>query len=333
MNLDPASFSSWPEWLACGLVIAAVIVGSKFHKTSAAAVITTIALAWIFGTAKFLLLPLALGGAAWLWISTIGQPWRKIGEFLAIAGSLVTAVLCWLLPLPVAPPLIGAHEVGTINVELPAEDGSPRLLAQIWYPSDQVGNLPTVKSLPDSKLAPGFPYHRLAHARAHARQGVSITTRERPLPVIFYEHSWLGHRADNVVQVEDLASQGFVIVAMDHPGQSERVLYSDGSVAERSISAPLNYSSQKAAAAFQITAERCFAERMANVERVRLALKGNASGNLKGKLDLDHDRARCGCVREIRSFVPEQTRTGCSSERRRPGGRFFSLTRRCQLGC
>lgn len=287
MNLDLSFFSSWPEWLACAFVIAAVIFGGKFHKTAVAAAIAVVGLVWIFGSGKFLLLPLAMGVAAWLWISTLEQPWRKIGEFLAIAGSLSTALLCWLLPLPVAPPLAGPHAVGTINVELPAKDGSPRLIAQIWYPSDQVGNLPAVKWLPDSKLAPAFPYHRLASARAHARAGVPVITSERPLPVIFYEHSWLGHRAENVVQVENLASRGFVIVAADHPGQSERVLYSDGSVVERSISAPLDYSSLKAAAAFRVTAERCFTERMANVERVRLAMKGDAAGNLQGKLDLD----------------------------------------------
>ena len=36
MNLDLSSFSSWPEWLVCALVIAAVILGGKFHIGTAA---------------------------------------------------------------------------------------------------------------------------------------------------------------------------------------------------------------------------------------------------------------------------------------------------------
>ena len=290
MNLDllsVSSISSWPEWLACALVIAAVMLGRRFKKTAAVLLVLVIGFGWTFGTAKELLFPLAVGGALWLCATSVGKRWRRAGELLAAAGALATILLCWLFPLPVPPPLAGPHGVGTFSFELIAERNSPKLLVQVWYPSDQVRSIRPVRWLPDAELAPSFPYHRLAYAHSHARSNVPLIVAERPLPVIFYEHSWLGHRAENVVQVENLASQGFVIVAVDHPGQSERVRYSDGAVVERSISAPLDYSSLKAAAAFQATAERCFTERMANVERVRLTLKGDAAGKLRGRLNLD----------------------------------------------
>ncbi|MES2437508.1 MAG: hypothetical protein V4584_00485 [Verrucomicrobiota bacterium] len=292
LDLSPVSYvSSWPEWLACVLVIAAVMFGRGFKKTAAVGLVLVIGLGWIFGTAKGLLFPLAVGGVLWIFSIFWCNRWQRVGEILAIAGALATALLCWLFPIPVPPPLAGPHGVGTMNLELAADGDSPRLLAQVWYPTDQVGGIDPVPWLPDAKLAPSFPYHRLAyaHSRAHSRARLNAlpTVVERPLPVIFYEHSWLGHRAENIVQVETLASRGFVIVAVDHPGQAERVRYSDGTVVRPSVVAPLDYSSLKAAAAFQTTAERCFAERMANVGRVRLALKGDVAGNLRGRLSLD----------------------------------------------
>lgn len=285
--MDLSNISSWPEWFACAVVIGVVILGHRFHKASRALVILLVVLAWTFGTAKGLLFPLTAGGLIWIFPNTKKRAWRKVGEVVVIGGALAAALLCWVFPLPVPPPLSGPHDVGTFSVELPAEGGSPRLLFQMWYPSDQEKNMGSLSWLPDADLAPAFPYHRLKNARAHARPNVLPVSEESPLRVIFYEHSWMGHRAENVVQVEDLASRGFVIVAIDHPGQAERVRYSDGSVVVGCYSAPLDFSSSKAEAAFEATAEQCFIERMAQVERVRLALNGDVAGNLRGRLKLD----------------------------------------------
>jgi dienelactone hydrolase len=49
----------------------------------------------------------------------------------------------------------------------------------------------------------------------------------------------------------------------------------------------LDLTSLKGVAAFEATAQRCFNERMSNVERVRVALKGDVAGRLKGRLNLD----------------------------------------------
>ena len=280
--MNSSNLSSWPEWVACVLVIATVLLGRRFQK---ALVVLVVVFAWGFGTAKGLMFPLAVGCIVWLWTNKKQGRLHKSGEVLIIGGALSTALLCWLFPLPVPPALAGSHAVGTFNFEI---ESSPKLLAQVWYPSDQLENADPEPWLPYSELAPAFPYHRLAYARAHSRRNVPAITTDKLLPVMFYEHSWMGHRAENVVQVEDLASRGFVVVAVDHPGQAERVRYADGSVVPGRYPEPIDLSTLKAEAAFEATAEQCFTERMAQVERVRLALKGNAAGNLRGRLNLDH---------------------------------------------
>jgi len=285
--MNSPQFSSWPEWLACLAVAGVAIFWSGKRGTAAAILIAVVAAPWIFGTANGLLAPLALGGVIWFLMDRLKKNWRWLGKFTAIGGAMGTALLCWAFPLPKPPPLTGPYQVGTFTLEIPAGGASPRLVAQVWYPSDEIGDKPAVPWLPDKALAPSFPYHRLAFAKAHARKNAPLAKIPDPLPVIFYEHSWMGHRAENIAQVESLASEGFVVVAVDHPGQAERILYQDGSVVMGRYLEPLDFSSNKSVGDFAANARQCFAERLEQVERVRLALAGDAAGILSEKLRLD----------------------------------------------
>jgi dienelactone hydrolase len=269
------------------MVAGLAVFWSGKRRTAAAILIAMVAASWIFGTAKGLLAPLAFGGAVWLLMGRLKSPWRVLGKYAALGGAAGTASLCWAFPLPVPPPLTGSHQVGTFALEIPAAGASPRLVAQVWYPSDEMGGKPAVPWLPDKALAPSFPYHRLAFAKSHARQDAPLANVQGPLPVIFYEHSWMGHRAENIAQVESLASEGFVIVAVDHPGQAERILYQDGSVVKGRYPEPLDFSSTKSVGDFVADARQCFAERLEQVERVRRALTGSDAAILSGRVQLD----------------------------------------------
>jgi len=285
--MNTPQFSSWPEWLACLIVAGLAISWSGKRGTSAVILLGVVTAAWIIGTGKGLLAPLALGGTIWLLLDRMKNPWRWMGKCAAIGGATGTALLCWVFPLPEPPPLAGSHQVGTFVMEIPAAGESPELVVQVWYPSDEAGGRPAASWLPDSALAPAFPYHRLAFARAHARKDAPLAKIQAPLPVLFYEHSWMGHRAENIAQVESLASRGFVVVAVDHPGQAERVIYQNGLVVKGRYPEPLDFSSAKSVGDFVVNARQCFEERLEQVERVRQALAGNAAEILSGKLRLD----------------------------------------------
>ncbi len=280
-------FSPWLEWLACLLVVGLAVVGCRNRVASALMLVGILVISWLFGTAEWFLAPLALGGVIWILMERMKNPWRLLGKCAASGGAAGTLLLCWLFPLPEAPPPTGKYPVGTFALEIPAAGEAPQLMAQVWYPAEDIAGKPAVAWLPDRALAPAFPYHRLAFAKARARVDVTVADASGPRPVLFYEHSWMGHRAENIAQVESLASQGFVVVAVDHPGQAERVLYQDKSVVKGRYPEPLDFSSTKNVGEFVTNSKQCFAERLEQVERVRLALAGNAAGILSEKLKLD----------------------------------------------
>jgi dienelactone hydrolase len=51
-------------------------------------------------------------------------------------------------------------------------------------------------------------------------------------PVLLFSPAWGGRRTQNTYLVEELASHGYVVAAMDHPGNSGPTAYQDGHVAQ-----------------------------------------------------------------------------------------------------
>lgn len=275
------------EWLVCLLVVGIAVFWRGKRGLAAVMLVVVILGGWTFGSAKGFLGPVALGGGIVILLGGTEKPWRWLGKCAVIGGAAGTVLLCWLFPIPEAPPLTGKYSVGTIAVEIPAVGSPPRLMVQVWYPTDGDDGNPAVAWLPDGDLAPAMPYHRLAFAMAHARHNLAVANVPRLLPVVFYEHSWMGHRAENVAQVEELASEGFVVVAVDHPGQAGRVLYPDGTVLMGRYPEPLDFSSAKNVGDFVANSRQCFTERAENLKRVRKALVGSVAGKLSGRMRLD----------------------------------------------
>jgi pimeloyl-ACP methyl ester carboxylesterase len=134
--------------------------------------------------------------------------------------------------------------------------------------------------LPDVTLAPQFPFHRIASATIKATVDAPVASGTDPWPVIFYEHGWLGHRNENVAQVLALASRGFVIVAIDHPGQAKRITCQNGKSIPGTLPSMPDFSSAAAISSFENDSRRLIAARTREIERTRDALAGRHIGDL-----------------------------------------------------
>ena len=148
------------------------------------------------------------------------------------------------------PPPTGAHAVGVldftfIDLEYPSRRASDRdgrrLMARVWYPAAGATGQPrkylderefdvTIRPLLEA-LAPVIPdpalFDRLAAAATHGHEDAPVAAGG-PFPALVFSHGGLSYISQNTVLMEDLASHGYVVFSVAHPGGSSGVLFPDG---------------------------------------------------------------------------------------------------------
>ena len=107
-----------------------------------------------------------------------------------------------------------------------------QFMVTCWYPAPPRGGL-----LPTPYVADGvacrawypLPGSRVAKLASHGSVGVPLATNLARYPVVLYSPNVNDHRRQGLMSVEELASHGFVVVAMDHR-ETPASLYPDGTL-------------------------------------------------------------------------------------------------------
>jgi dienelactone hydrolase len=167
---------------------------------------------------------------------------RRVARGLAITTVLITfllvvsaCTLSWVLPIFRIPAPTGPYATGTRILPFTdtnrIEDAEPsrthprELVAQVWYPALASTN-------------PRAPYRRRSETTFFSSYQSVSWTRSRydapvdgtNLPLLLYNPGWNGRRTQDTMLTEDLASHGYIVVAIDHPYNSGPVALPDGRV-------------------------------------------------------------------------------------------------------
>lgn len=170
--------------------------------------------------------------------------WAVTATALLLVGATVT--LSWVFPMFRFPRPTGPDEVGTRIVHLvdtsrvedagPSPSGKRELMIQAWYPAER----------PAGFAGSWYGGHHAMYQRrkevtwrasyrsvlkTHAFQDADLK-KAGPYPVILYNPAWQGERTEGTFQAEELASHGFVVVAIDHTFFGGLVEFPDGRVAD-----------------------------------------------------------------------------------------------------
>jgi predicted dienelactone hydrolase len=159
---------------------------------------------------------------------------------LAVALNVVAQVAKPALPpaepfsRPTGPFAVGTHEYLWID----ANRGEPftrdtadrrHLLVRVWYPAEIV---PGKEAAPYIRDVNEFPeksvYRRGAGVKTNSISDAQLAKGKSRFPVLVYQPGGGTARFVGTFQAEQLASRGYVIVSVDHPGFSETVLFPDG---------------------------------------------------------------------------------------------------------
>jgi dienelactone hydrolase len=177
---------------------------------------------------------------------------EKKGDYsllgLSVLFAAISLSLGFLAPVPNPYPITGPYPVGTREihlvdsqrVEIYGENpNAPReIMVQIWYPAapdksdQQAGWMPGITSaapaIADKLNLPAFTLSHLKYVKANAFWEAAPAVDEVLYPVLIFSHGWEGFKEQNIYQVEELASHGYVVVGINHTYGAIHTLFPDG---------------------------------------------------------------------------------------------------------
>jgi predicted dienelactone hydrolase len=237
-------------------------IGAAALGLGATCVLASLVLA--AGGLRWQLLPLgvALPAAitlAWSGTSrTSASTWHRAVVVVAVlsttSGLAMSAALLWAFPALRFPEPSGPASVGTTvlqwvdrsrdEVSARAAADGRTVVAQIWYPADPRSDTQeraTYLGLDDeaTQLAaglantfgvPAFLFDEAVRARTPAVAEAAVAPGNERFPVVIFSPGNAGVRVQNTAWATDLASHGYVVVALDHPYDSAVAVLEDGTI-------------------------------------------------------------------------------------------------------
>ena len=184
---------------------------------------------------------------AYLMIGLFFPLWRsqKIVIWLGGLALVASVVLSIVIPVFRFEKPTGPYEIGTVTYHwadasrmevFNAAAKAPReLMVQIWYPAQHDATLQHASYMPDAdafSAAQGELHHwphfllgHLKYVKTNAQLAARAAEDKAQFPVLIFLEGTTGYRQMNNFQVEELVSQGYVVVAIDQPYVAATVVF------------------------------------------------------------------------------------------------------------
>lgn len=172
---------------------------------------------------------------------------------LGIGIILITSSIFFLLifPMEKLPIPSGKFKIGTRTYELEGEsrdeiyseleDDKRKIKYQIWYPADKTEGYKKAKWINEGILLtrqvnknmniPDFLLDHTVEINSNSYSNAPINNELESYPVVIISHGWKGFRELHTDYAEELASNGFIAISIDHTYGSQVVRFEDGSIA------------------------------------------------------------------------------------------------------
>ena len=166
-----------------------------------------------------------------------GGPVIRSGAWVALACAVVSLGVSWVLPMFDLPRPTGPYAVGVYTglmrdasrgadaLSAPNRDNARELAVQFWYPAKPKTGYGSGRYARLSELRPRYSYKSQIRTDA-LWQATPILSQQ--FPVILFGPMWGGSRVQNTALAEDLASHGYIVVAVDHPFNAALVATTGG---------------------------------------------------------------------------------------------------------
>ncbi|TFG48875.1 MAG: hypothetical protein E4H33_03380 [Anaerolineales bacterium] len=199
---------------------------------------------------RWQLWPLFIAVFTLITLSNIKRQFRGQGLVagLAILFCLTSLLGGFLFPVPDPYPITGPYQIGTRVMHFVdpnrleiygSEPNAPReFMAQVWYPAVPGEKDQQAQWMPDIEFAgpaianildlPAFALDHLKYVQANAYLEAAPAPAPELFPVLIFSHGWEGFKEQNIFQVEELASQGYVVIGINHTYGAVLTVFPDG---------------------------------------------------------------------------------------------------------
>ena len=191
----------------------------------------------------------------WIKMRSVSGP-GIIASILSLVLLAVFTALPILLPVPSIPASSGPYPVGTRTYELTdnsrqelysGKEGARRFQIQVWYPSELSPSDQRAPWMANAEIfapaiatyihMPSFFLDHLAMVKMPAYRDSKVAPATERYPLILFSHGWNGFNAQNTGQAIQLASHGYVVVAVQHTYGAVITVFEDGTIARNNPSA------------------------------------------------------------------------------------------------
>ncbi|WP_172195405.1 alpha/beta hydrolase family protein [Saccharibacillus qingshengii] len=180
---------------------------------------------------------------------------RRLGfRLLTGAAALLYGTAAVLLPvvLPVFKfvPLEGPYPVGTVTYawtdesrpQVHTQEAAKRreILVRFWYPTDGSASAQAAPYIAHPRIfaeafgrnegVPSLLFDSMRLVRTHSQPAAPLSAAKHEYPVVIYSHGNRGWSGQSTFLTEQLASQGYIVVGIEHAGGTNATVFPDGEV-------------------------------------------------------------------------------------------------------
>ncbi|MFW0791483.1 alpha/beta hydrolase family protein [Gordonia sp. CPCC 205333] len=176
----------------------------------------------------------------------------------AIGGQTVATAAVSPIPAPTGPYRVGVHVARFVDAGRadPWRPGRRELPVTITYPADDVrGHVRAPYVTADAASiarAGGLDVTRLVGTRTNGYLDAPVARNVKSLPVVVFSPGFLTPRFVYTALTEDLASRGYVVVAVDHTGDAAATVFPDGRVVGMSVTDSYSETTQRKSVAARV---------------------------------------------------------------------------------
>ena len=170
--------------------------------------------------------------------------------YIFISIFLITSTGCVSIPFSNPPKPSGNLNVGTQSFELidlnreewftDNQNDLRKIMVQVWYPTEQDngqrelyidnGNI-RIKALADQFEYNPSLFRKLVNIETNSiKEAVPYNSGSYPL--IIFSHGLGGNRTQNTIMIEELVSNGYVVIAVEHAYDANVSIFDNGDIAD-----------------------------------------------------------------------------------------------------